>query len=103
MYKSYYQKHKEDKFNSMISHKYSDSVSFNFEIFDVEVDLILKALELFNFNLNNCWVRDIDEDKKELRNDTIFYLYNRLLECYTGKYDVDTRIKLSKNFNSDIA
>lgn len=82
---------------------YSDSTSFNFEIYDLEVELILKSLELLNFNINNCWIRNVDQEQMKLRSDIIFYLYNRLLDVYGREYDADTRIKISKKFNFDIA
>ena len=78
-----------------------DIICLNINAFDVE--LLLKSLELYNFNLNNCWCRNVDLEETKRRNDIIFYLYNRLLDVYTSEYTPDYRIKITKKINYDIS
>lgn len=78
-----------------------DIICLNINAFDVE--LLLKSLELYNFNLNNCWCRNVDLEETKRRNDIIFYLYNRLLDVYTREYTPDYRIKITKKINYDIS
>lgn len=76
-------------------------VTLKVHMFDIY--LLLKSLELYNFTLNNCWISNVDKETMKNRNDIIFYLYHSLLDLYTKEYDIDTRIKISKEINSDIA
>lgn len=79
----------------------NDMISLNISAFDVE--LLLKSLELYNFNLNNCWCRNVDLEETKKRNDIIFYLYHSLLDVYTREYTPDYRIKITKEKNFDIS
>lgn len=85
------------------STKYKPIEILEIKLHTHEIELILKSLELFNFNLNNCWVSNVNNEKMKNRSDVIFYLYHSLLEVYTRDYEVDYRIKTSKRYNSDIA
>lgn len=82
-------------------YKSKDIINLTVHAFDVE--LLLKSLELYNFNLNNCWCRNVDLEETKRRNDIIFYLYNSLLDVYTREYTPDYRIKITKEKNYDIS
>lgn len=75
----------------------------NIRVYSFDIEMILKALELYNFTLNNCWIRNVDKEAMKNRSDSLFYLYHSLLEVYTRDYDIDYRIKCSKEINFDIA
>lgn len=75
----------------------------NIQIHGFDIEMILKALELYNFTLNNCWIRNVDKEAMKNRSDSLFYLYHSLLDVYTKDYDIDYRIKCTKEINYDIA
>lgn len=79
----------------------NDVINLTVSAFDVE--LLLKSLELYNFNLNNCWCRNVNKEETQRRNDIIYYLYHSLLHVYTREYSPDYRIKISKEKNYDIS
>lgn len=53
-----------------------------------QIDIILKALELYSFNLHNTWGVDIDSDSNELKNALVFHTYQGLLEQRDGEYRI---------------
>lgn len=56
-----------------------------------EIELLLKALELYALNFHNFRFIDCDYDKQELHNALIFHTYHILLHSrsnYTSRYDV---------------
>lgn len=81
----------------------NENNSINLVVSSFDVELLLKSLELYNFNLNHCWCRNVDIEETNRRNDIIFYLYHRLLDVYTREYSADYRIKVSKEKNYDIS
>ena len=44
-----------------------------------QVDLILRAMELYAFNLHHTWGINYDEDIQELRNALLFHTYEELI------------------------
>lgn len=56
------------------------------KLLDGQIDLILRALELYAFNLHNTWNVQVDNDKEELRNALIFHTYEGLLAQRHGEY-----------------
>ena len=82
-------------------YNHKDMISLTISTFDVE--LLLKSLELYNFNLNICWCRHVNKEETKRRNDIIFYLYHSLLDVYNREYEADYRIKVSKHKNFDIS
>lgn len=58
------------------------------KLLDGQIDIILKALELYSFNLHNTWGVDIDSDSHELRNALIFHTYQGLLAHRCGEYRI---------------
>lgn len=76
-----------------------------FRLLEGQVDIILKALELYSFNFHNCWIRGIDTDLEDLRNALIFHTYNEIvskynnekyISCYDLKKECKLRIKRNK-------
>ena len=54
------------------------------KLLEGQIDLILRALELYAFNLHNTWGIEIDSDLQELRNALIFHTYEGLLSVKTS-------------------
>lgn len=48
-------------------------------LLDGQIDIILRALELYAFNLHNTWSVNVDDSKEELRNALLFHTYEGLL------------------------
>lgn len=56
-----------------------------------QVNLILKALELYAFNFHNTWGVDIDSEENDLRNAVLFHTFEQILSLYTStrvNYDI---------------
>lgn len=73
-----------------------DTENINFieiKLLEGQVDLILRALELYTFNLHHTWGIEIDKDLQELRNALLFHTYEGLMSMKTSNnykvgYDV---------------
>lgn len=57
-------------------------------LLDGQIDIILRALELYAFNLHNTWNVKTDDIKEELRNALIFHTYEGLLAQRHGNYRI---------------
>lgn len=71
-----------------------------FEFIDAQIDILLKGLEIYAFNLNNTWGVEVDEDLQQLRKDMLCYTYQSLLSQknnYRVGYDVVYNYELDKN------
>ena len=72
----------------------TDSINFiEIKLLEGQVDLILRALELYAFNLHNTWGIETDEDLQDLRNALLFHTYEGLMSKkvsnnYKIAYDV---------------
>ena len=67
-------------------------------LLEEQIDLILRALELYAFNLHNTWGIEIDSDLQELRNALIFHTYQGLMSVKTSNsyrigYDITENYK----------
>lgn len=77
----------------------TDSVNhITFNLLEGQVDLILKSLELYAFNLHNVFAVDKDSDLEDLRNTMLYHTYNQILSCYNSNkyrigYNVSTECK----------
>ncbi len=58
------------------------------KLLDGQIDIILRALELYAFNLHNTWNVKVDDNKEELRNALIFHTYEGLLSAKNGEYKI---------------
>lgn len=58
------------------------------KLLDSQIDIILRALELYAFNLHNTWNVNIDDRKEELRNALLFHTYEGLLSQKNGEYKI---------------
>lgn len=58
------------------------------ELLDGQIDIILRALELYAFNLHNTWGMEVDNDLNELRNALLFHTYEGLLSQKNGEYKI---------------
>lgn len=58
------------------------------KLLDGQIDIILRALELYSFNLHNTWNVKVDDNKEELRNALIFHTYEGLLSAKNGEYKI---------------
>lgn len=58
------------------------------ELLDGQIDIVLKALELYAFNLHNTWGVEVDSDLNELRNALLFHTYESLIAQKNGNYSV---------------
>lgn len=71
------------------------------ELLDGQIDIILKALELYAFNLHNTWGIEVDTNLNELRNALLFHTYESLIAQKNGnyrmKYNVLKECKLISN------
>ena len=59
-----------------------DTENINFieiQLLEGQVDLILRALELYAFNLHNTWGVEVNSDLQELRNALLFHTYEGLI------------------------
>lgn len=53
-------------------------------LLEEQIDLILRALELYAFNLHNTWGIEIDSELQELRNALVFHTYEGLMSVKTS-------------------
>lgn len=58
------------------------------ELLDGQIDIILRALELYAFNLHNTWGMEVNNDLNELRNALLFHTYEGLLSQKNGEYKI---------------
>lgn len=58
------------------------------ELLDGQIDIILRALELYAFNLHNTWNVNTDDIKEDLRNALLFHTYEGLLAQKNGEYKI---------------
>ena len=58
------------------------------KLIEGQIDIILKALELYAFNLHNTWGIEVDNDLNELRNSLIFHTYESLLAQKNKEYKI---------------
>ena len=58
------------------------------ELLDCQIDIILKSLELYAFNLHQVWGINKDSEETDLRNALLFHTYESLLSQKKGEYDV---------------
>lgn len=77
-------------------------IPIELKLLESQVDLLLRSLELYSFNLHHTWSVKVDDDLAELRNALIFYTYNSLLEQkrtnnYKIGYDIVKEHKLTVN------
>ena len=68
-------------------------ITVNVSLLEGQIDLILRALELYAFNLHHTWGVEVDEDLHELRNALLFHTYEGLTSVktnfnYRQAYDV---------------
>ena len=81
----------------MIILNISDNLNYiDFHLLEGQVDIILKALELYAYNLHFTFSR---EEDYELLNSLIYYAYNSILERYSNNsyrigYDVSKNCRL---------
>lgn len=68
----------------------TDSINYiSFNLLEGQVDIILKSLELYAFNLHNVFAVDKDSELEDLRNTLLFHTYNEILSNYnSNKYRV---------------
>ena len=68
----------------------TDSVNYiTFNLFEGQVDIVLKSLELYAFNLHNVFAVDKDSDLEDLRNTLLYHTYNQILGSYnSNKYRI---------------
>ena len=62
------------------------------KLLDGQIDIILKALELYAFNLHNTWGVEVDSDLNELRNALLFHTYESLIAQKNGEYKINYNI-----------
>lgn len=71
------------------------------KLLDGQIDILLKALELYAFNLHNTWGIEVDNNLNELRNSLVFHTYESLLAQknreYKISYDVIKEYKLEQD------
>ncbi len=58
------------------------------KLLDGQIDIILRALELYAFNLHHTWNVNVDDNKEELRNALLFHTYEGLLSAKKGEYTI---------------
>ncbi len=58
------------------------------QLLDGQIDIILRALELYAFNLHNTWGIKTDDNLNELRNALVFHTYESLLSQKGGEYKI---------------
>lgn len=63
-------------------------ISKEIKLLDGQIDLLLKALELYAFNLHNTWGVEVDSNLSELRNALLFHTYESLISQKNGNYDI---------------
>ena len=73
-------------------------MEIDIKLCEEQIDLILKSMELYAFNLHHTWQVKVDEDKQELRNAILFHTYEQLIsskinENYRIGYDVSKNCK----------
>ena len=68
----------------------TDSINYiSFNLLEGQVDIILKSLELYAFNLHNVFAVDKDSELEDLRNTLLYHTYNEILGTYkTNKYTI---------------
>lgn len=68
----------------------TDSVNYiTFNLLEGQVDIVLKSLELYAFNLHNVFAVDKDSDLEDLRNSLLYHTYNQILSSYnSNKYRI---------------
>lgn len=63
----------------------TENINFlEIKLLEGQVDLILRALELYAFNLHNTWGLEVDNDLQELRNALLFHTYEGLISIKTN-------------------
>lgn len=71
------------------------------KLIDGQIDIILKALELYAFNLHNTWGIEVDTDLQNLRNALVFHTYESLLaqknKGYKISYDIIKEYRLEQD------
>ena len=86
-----------------------DDINFiDIRLLEGQIDLILRALELYAFNLHNTWGIEVDEDLQELRNATLFHTYHELLgkkldSSYRIGYDVEENCRARRRGKRRVA
>lgn len=71
------------------------------KLIDCQIEIVLKALELYAFNLHNTWGVEVNSEENERRNANLFYTYNSILEQKTDykiSYDFIREYKLEKEY-----
>lgn len=68
----------------------TDSVNYiTFNLLEGQVDIVLKSLELYAFNLHNVFAVDKDSELEDLRNSLLYHTYNEILSNYnSNKYRI---------------
>lgn len=77
----------------------SKIINYNHAYLDLPVegvDLILKSLELFYFNINHCWCSNYFKSSDDMIC-LVYHLYFIILEQYKGQYSSTNRIELPSN------
>ena len=76
-------------------------IPIEIELLDGQIDIILRALELYAFNLHNAWGIEVDNHLNELRNALLFHTYESLLSQKTKEYrvayDLSKEYKIEQN------
>ena len=77
-------------------------VPISVNLLEGQIDLILRSLELYAFNLHHTWSVRVDDDLEELRNALIFYTYNTLINSkkssnYVVAYDFSKEFRLKRD------
>lgn len=65
-----------------------DIVPKEIKLLNGQIDIILRALELYAFNLHNTWGIEVDNNLNELRNALLFHTYECLLSQKEGNYKI---------------
>lgn len=61
---------------------------YSFSLLDGQIEILLRALELYSFNLHHTWTVEIDSDNADIRKVLVFHTYHEILGKYRGDYAI---------------
>lgn len=61
--------------------------TMSINLHSTELDILLKSLELFSYNMNHIWIFDRADDNYYQVRDVLFYMYHRILNLYTETFE----------------
>lgn len=62
--------------------------SYSISFLDSQLEIILRALELYSFNLHHTWSVQIDNDEEDIRNALVYHTYHEILSKYKEEYRI---------------